>query len=228
MASSSASTSSLHFSCSPSPFSRIATLGSIQDKLRNSTPHREASNPGLLQRELFLRGHGVQRCSLLRHLRLAMGFAVRCGTRYFASHVFGASPEDLQVRCNRKLSNPPIRTYCRQDQSECAGLSHFPRNCIRPARTSRPPYLFIQWVCYEHVSGSLLGAGGSQVVSALTGANVYASCFLIPLVVGIYVIAGGLRSTFIADYAHTVILFFAIFVFGFTMYATSNFVGRCV
>ena len=40
-----------------------------------------------------------------------------------------------------------------------------------------------------------------------------------------YVIAGGLRSTFIADYTHTVILFISIFVFGFVLYATSDDVG---
>ena len=45
-------------------------------------------------------------------------------------------------------------------------------------------------------------------------------------VVAAYVIAGGLRSTFVADYAHTVILFVSIFVFGFTIYATSDSVGR--
>jgi len=74
--------------------------------------------------------------------------------------------------------------------------------------------------------GSCLVLGGSQVVGAITGMSVYAACFLIPLVVAAYVIAGGLRSTFIADYAHTVILFIAIFVFGFTIYATSSEVGR--
>lgn len=42
------------------------------------------------------------------------------------------------------------------------------------------------------------------MVAALTGMNVYGACFLIPLVVAAYVIAGGLRSTFIADYIHTV------------------------
>lgn len=73
--------------------------------------------------------------------------------------------------------------------------------------------------------GACLVLGGSQVVAALTGMNVYAACFLIPLVVAVYVIAGGLRSTFIADYIHTVILFIAIFVFGFLMYATSDLVG---
>lgn len=73
--------------------------------------------------------------------------------------------------------------------------------------------------------GACLVLGGSQVVAAMTGMNVYASCFLIPLVVAAYVIAGGLRSTFIADYIHTVILFIAIFVFCFVMYATSDVVG---
>ena len=55
--------------------------------------------------------------------------------------------------------------------------------------------------------------------------NVYAACFLIPLVVAVYVIVGGLRSTFLCDYTHSVILFIAIFVFGFLMYATSDVVG---
>ena len=73
--------------------------------------------------------------------------------------------------------------------------------------------------------GACLVLGGSQVVEALTGTNVYAACFLIPLVVAAYVIAGGLRSTFIADYLHTVVLFIAILVFGFLMYATSDEMG---
>lgn len=46
--------------------------------------------------------------------------------------------------------------------------------------------------------GASLVLGGSQIVAALTGMNVYAACFLIPIVVGAYVIVGGLRSTFIA------------------------------
>ena len=76
--------------------------------------------------------------------------------------------------------------------------------------------------------GACLVLGGSQVVAALSGMNVYAACWLIPLVVAAYVIAGGLRSTFVADYAHTVVLFVAIFVFGFGVYATRDVVGRYV
>ena len=73
--------------------------------------------------------------------------------------------------------------------------------------------------------GACLVLGGAQVVEALTGQNVYGACFLIPLVVAAYVIAGGLRSTFIADYLHTVVLFIAIFIFCFMMYASSPELG---
>ncbi|KAK8074512.1 hypothetical protein PG997_009175 [Apiospora hydei] len=69
--------------------------------------------------------------------------------------------------------------------------------------------------------GACLVLGGAQVTAGLSGVNVYGTIFLIPLVVAAYVIAGGLRSTFIADYAHTVILFAAIFVFCFEMYVLS-------
>jgi Na+/proline symporter len=51
----------------------------------------------------------------------------------------------------------------------------------------------------------------------MSGVNVR-GVLLDPLVVAVYVIAGGLRSTFIADYTHTVILFVAIFIFGFNVY----------
>lgn len=70
--------------------------------------------------------------------------------------------------------------------------------------------------------GSCLVLGGSQVVGALSDVNIYASCFLVPIVVAAYVIAGGMISTFIADYTHTVILFVAIFTFAFTIYATDD------
>ncbi|PYH29016.1 sodium:solute symporter family protein [Aspergillus neoniger CBS 115656] len=67
--------------------------------------------------------------------------------------------------------------------------------------------------------------GGAQAVAAITGMNVYAANFLIPAVVAAYVIVGGLRATFIADYTHTVILFIAILVFGFSVSATSDLIG---
>ncbi|OGE49586.1 hypothetical protein PENARI_c020G11493 [Penicillium arizonense] len=87
----------------------------------------------------------------------------------------------------------------------------------------------ITYLYYGLATNMLVGAclvlGGAQVVDALTGMNVYVATFLIPAVVAAYVIAGGLRSTFIADYTHTVILFVAILVFGFLTITTSDSVG---
>ena len=65
---------------------------------------------------------------------------------------------------------------------------------------------------------AMLLLGGSAVISSLSGMNVYAACFLIPLGVIIYVLFGGLKATFLTDYIHTVVLFIIILVFGFTVY----------
>ncbi|KDQ57453.1 hypothetical protein JAAARDRAFT_193782 [Jaapia argillacea MUCL 33604] len=51
--------------------------------------------------------------------------------------------------------------------------------------------------------GSQMLLGGSAVVTALTGMNVYAAVWLIPVGVTVYVVLGGLRATFLCDYTHT-------------------------
>ncbi|KAG8830533.1 hypothetical protein FRC17_004740 [Serendipita sp. 399] len=75
------------------------------------------------------------------------------------------------------------------------------------------------------VVSSMLCLGGSATVTALSGMNTIAACFLIPLGVAIYVIAGGMRATLLCDYTHTAVLFAIIFVFMFTVYATSDKIG---
>ncbi|KAH9884012.1 urea active transporter 1 [Xylariomycetidae sp. FL2044] len=86
--------------------------------------------------------------------------------------------------------------------------------------------LHLTYLCFGAATNLLVGAclvlGGAQCIGALSGVDVYAANFLIPLAVAAYVIAGGLRSTFIADYAHTAVLFVAIFVFCFSAYTTSS------
>ena len=110
-------------------------------------------------------------------------------------------------------------------KANAPGCHTFPEIVLaRHGRVAHLTYLF-NGLATNMLVGSCLVLGGSQVVTALTGMNVYGACFLIPLVVAAYVIAGGLRSTFIADYVHTVVLFIAIFVFGFLVYATSDLVG---
>jgi Na+/proline symporter len=111
-------------------------------------------------------------------------------------------------------------------KSNAPGAHTFPEIVLsRHGKVGHLTFLFFG-LATNMLVGACLVLGGSQVVSSLSGVNVYAACFLIPLVVAIYVIAGGLRSTFIADYTHTVILFIAILVFGFKVYATGDTLGN--
>lgn len=75
------------------------------------------------------------------------------------------------------------------------------------------------------IVSSMLILGGSATVASLTGMNTIAACFLIPLGVAIYVVVGGMRATLLCDYTHTTVLFVIIFVFVFTVYATSPKIG---
>ncbi|KAF9244545.1 Sodium:solute symporter family-domain-containing protein [Melanogaster broomeanus] len=75
------------------------------------------------------------------------------------------------------------------------------------------------------IVSSMLLLGGSAVVNAFTGMNIYAANFLIPLGVCIYVILGGLRATFLCDYSHTLILMIIILYFFFYTYTQSDLIG---
>ncbi|KAI0957024.1 hypothetical protein AcW1_005550 [Taiwanofungus camphoratus] len=75
------------------------------------------------------------------------------------------------------------------------------------------------------IVSSMLLLGGSAVVNAFTGMNVYAANFLIPVGVVIYVILGGLRATFLCDYSHTLILMIIILYFFFYTYAETDLIG---
>ena len=55
--------------------------------------------------------------------------------------------------------------------------------------------------------------GGSAVVNSLTGMSTAAACFLIPIGVVLYTIAGGIKATFLTDYAHTVTIVIIILMF---------------
>ncbi|KAJ2992755.1 hypothetical protein NUW54_g7859 [Trametes sanguinea] len=85
-------------------------------------------------------------------------------------------------------------------------------------------FTFYAFLCILVVCGSLL-LGGAATVNALTGMNIIAACFLLPIGIAVYVIFGGLRATFICDYAHTLILFIIIYVFFANVYGTSDATG---
>ncbi|EJD07865.1 urea transporter [Fomitiporia mediterranea MF3/22] len=75
------------------------------------------------------------------------------------------------------------------------------------------------------IVSAMLILGGSATVTDLTGMSTIAACFLIPLGVAIYVVAGGMRATLLCDYTHTTVLFAIILTFVFTVYATSPKIG---
>lgn len=72
---------------------------------------------------------------------------------------------------------------------------------------------------------AMLLLGGSAVVNALTGVNIYAASFLIPLGVIVYTLAGGLKATFLASYIHSVIVHMVLVIFVYLVYTASNELG---
>ncbi|KAK2662017.1 hypothetical protein Ddye_000591 [Dipteronia dyeriana] len=72
---------------------------------------------------------------------------------------------------------------------------------------------------------AMLLLGGSAVVNALTGVNIYAASFLIPLGVIVYTLAGGLKATFLASYIHSVIVHVVLVIFVFLVYTVSSELG---
>lgn len=72
---------------------------------------------------------------------------------------------------------------------------------------------------------SMLLLGGSAVMSALTGMNVYAAAFLIPLGVATYTFHGGLKATVLAAYIHTAFIFVVLCIFVYQVYVTNSLLG---
>ena len=72
---------------------------------------------------------------------------------------------------------------------------------------------------------SMLLLGGASVCNALTGMNLYAAAFLIPVGVIMYTAHGGLKATFMSTYLHTVVVFVALCLFCLEVYAVSPDLG---
>ncbi|KAL2816596.1 Sodium:solute symporter family-domain-containing protein [Aspergillus cavernicola] len=64
--------------------------------------------------------------------------------------------------------------------------------------------------------------GASTAVSALTGINVYAATYLLPLGVVVYTYWGGLRATFLTDYIHTFIIMIVLVWFSLKVIVASE------
>lgn len=80
-------------------------------------------------------------------------------------------------------------------------------------------------ICTNILVTSMLLTGGSAVVQSFTGMHIAAACFLLPLGTIIYTMFGGIKATFLTDYAHTVAVLIIILYFTFVTYVTSPLLG---
>ncbi|KAI7988933.1 Urea-proton symporter DUR3 [Camellia lanceoleosa] len=98
---------------------------------------------------------------------------------------------------------------------------------IVKARWGTAAHLVFLTFCFltNIIVTALLLLGGSAVVNALTGVNIYAASFLIPLGVIVYTLAGGLKATFLASYIHSVIVHVVLVVFVYLVYTSSSKLG---
>lgn len=60
--------------------------------------------------------------------------------------------------------------------------------------------------------------GGAIALNSLTGMNIYAAAFLIPLTFMIYTMIGGLKASLVADYVNAVMIFVILAVFAVAVY----------
>ncbi|KAL9242636.1 hypothetical protein vseg_016619 [Gypsophila vaccaria] len=98
---------------------------------------------------------------------------------------------------------------------------------IVKARWGTPAHIVFLTFCFitNIIVTAMLLLGGSAVVNALTGVNIYAASFLIPLGVVVYTLAGGLKATFLASYIHSVIVHVVLVVFVYLVYASNSELG---
>jgi hypothetical protein len=66
---------------------------------------------------------------------------------------------------------------------------------------------------------------GAAVVTALTGVNLYAASFLIPLSVVFYTAQGGIMAAFISSWGHVGIIYIAMLIFVWKIYAGPSDLG---
>jgi SSS family transporter len=72
---------------------------------------------------------------------------------------------------------------------------------------------------------SMLVLGGVAVINSLTGINIYLAAFMIPIGIIVYTFVGGLKATFLADYANAGFLFVVVLIFVSLVYFSSPEIG---
>lgn len=72
---------------------------------------------------------------------------------------------------------------------------------------------------------SMLLLGGAAVINSLTGINIGLAAFMIPIGIIVYTFFGGLKGTFLADYANASFLFVIVLIFVAIAYFASPEIG---
>lgn len=72
---------------------------------------------------------------------------------------------------------------------------------------------------------SMLILGGASVLNALTGVDLYAASFLIPIGVVVYTAMGGLRASFISAWSHVAVIYIALCIFSLDIYGAHEDLG---
>lgn len=72
---------------------------------------------------------------------------------------------------------------------------------------------------------SMLLLGGAAVINSLTGINIGLAAFMIPIGIIVYTFFGGLKGTFLADYANASFLFVIVLIFVAIAYFSSPEIG---
>src|SRR6185503_17575205 len=72
---------------------------------------------------------------------------------------------------------------------------------------------------------SMLVLGGVAVINSLTGINIYLAAFMIPIGIIAYTFVGGLKATFLADYANAAFLFVVVLIFVSLVYFSTPEIG---
>merc|ERR1712216_621023 len=72
---------------------------------------------------------------------------------------------------------------------------------------------------------AMLILGGAATINALTGMNVYAANFAIPMPVMLYTAFGGLKGTYYASFTHTAVIYLALLIFLWKIYAGPSDIG---
>lgn len=85
-------------------------------------------------------------------------------------------------------------------------------------------FLFFAFMTNTIVTSMLL-LGGAAVINSLTGIDIGLAAFMIPIGIVIYTFIGGLKGTFLADYANASFLFVAVLIFVAIVYFASPEIG---